>query len=121
MLLIILAVGAVIAIASVVMSYLELIPFFKAVQQLNRYTKSNPTFKNHFLYAFRFASLLRLALPVVVDIGISALCAAMGLAGGVVGCMIALIISFAVSCAIKIHRHWIAPKLAVSSETWQVI
>ena len=45
-----LLIGLFLALATVMMSYWELIPFFKAVKQLNAFTDANPTIRNKFLY-----------------------------------------------------------------------
>lgn len=118
MLLIMLLIGGVIAIATVVMSYLELIPFLRALKQLNTFTGNYPTFKNHLLYSFRFLSLLKLAYPVMIDVVLAGACGLIGLSGGVLGALIGLIISFSASVALKVHRHWISPKFKTSNESW---
>lgn len=104
----VLIIGGVIAIATVVMTYLELIPFFKDLKELNMHTN---TFKDRIAYPFRFIGLLPKLFPVLIDIGISAGCSFIGLSGGVMGALIGLFIGFAASCMVKIHRHWISPRL----------
>ncbi len=116
---ILLVIGAVLALATVVMSYIELIPFFKAMRQLNDYTEQYPSIKNKILYFPRFIVTLKYAGPVVFDTGIAVVCGLIGLSGGVIGALIGLTISFIASLMLKIHRHFIAPKLDVNKGSWR--
>ena len=118
--LIFLAIGAAIALATVIMSYMELMPWLKAVKQLNSYTQKYPTYLNKMVYPLRWLRLLKLAWPVIIDVGLSMCFGFIGLNGGVIGALIGLCISFFVSCALKIHRHWIAPKILTHEESWQM-
>lgn len=121
MLLWMLLVGGVIAIATVIMSYIELMPFLKALKQLNNYTSNLPTIRNRMMYLPRFISLLPMAWPPLMDIGLAAACGLLGLNGGVIGALIGLIISFAASVALKVHRHIIAPRMITNSQTWRTV
>ena len=116
---VLLLIGFAIAIATIIMSYIELVPFFKAINQLNSFTTKYPTINNRMLYPVRFISLLKLALPVALDIILAAACGLIGLGGGVIGALIGLMISFIASCMLKIHRYYIAPKFKYNSETWK--
>lgn len=116
----ILAIGSIIAIVNVVLTYNELIPWFTAIKQLGDYSKKYPTFKNQFLYPFRFISLLPKAMPVALDVLIALIAGSLGLNGGVYGALIGLTIGFTASLLVKFHRHFIAPKLKVNTENWKV-
>jgi len=113
-------IGGCIAISTVIMSYIELLPFFRALKQLNDYTTNNPSISNRLAYPVRFLSILRLAWPTVIDIVLACACGFLGLNGGVLGCLIGLTISFAASCALKVHRHFISPRLKSNSTNWRI-
>ena len=106
MMLWVLLIGGVVGISTVIMSYIELIPFLKALKQLNQRSES---ITDRLVYPVKFIGLLPLAWPTFVDLGLACACGFLGLNGGVLGCLIGLTISFAASCALKIHRHVIAP------------
>jgi hypothetical protein len=114
---ILLMIGLILALGTVLMSYWELIPWFKAVKHLNTFTDANPTFTNQFLYMFRFISTLKYAWPVIIDLIVAFACGFIGLAGGVIGALIALMMAFSVSAIFKIHRHWISPKFKNKNKT----
>jgi hypothetical protein len=105
-------VGACIAILNVVLTYVELIPFFQSISKLNSYTRMKPGVATWFKYPFRFISILPKAAPLALDGTIALVAGGIGLNGGVFGALIAITIGFTASLLVKVHRHWIAPRLA---------
>jgi hypothetical protein len=105
-----LGIGAVIVVLTVIMSYLELIPFLKAI-----HTIPSVTTGDRLLYPIRFITVLPLAWPALCDVGVAFICGSIGLNGGVMGALIGLMFSFTVSVAIKIHRHFVARKWNVET------
>ena len=116
----ILGVGAVIAIINVVLTYYELMPFFKALKQLNSYTTSNPSTINGILYLPRFITILPKTFPIILDVVIAVACGSIGLGGGVYGALIGLSIGFTASLLLKIHRHYISPRIKTNTKTWRI-
>ena len=114
-------IGAVIAITNVILTYNELIPLFKSIKQLNAYTKTHPTFGNHFMYMFRFISLLPKASPLLLDVTIGVIAGSIGLSGGVYGALIGLTLGFTASLIVKIHRHFVDPKIKVHGNSWKAL
>jgi hypothetical protein len=115
----IMIIGISISLINVVLTYNELIPFFAAIKQLNHFTTARPSFSNHFFYAFRFIAILPKAAPLLLDLAIGIIAGSIGLSGGVYGALIGLSIGFTASLLVKIHRHFVDPKIKVSSETWK--
>lgn len=113
-------IGAVIAITNVILTYNELIPFFTSIKQLNAYTKTYQSFSNHFMYMFRFISLLPKAAPLALDIIIGTVAGMIGLSGGVYGALISLTLGFTASLIVKIHRRFVDPKIKIQRGTWKV-
>jgi len=116
----ILLIGAVIAVINVVLTYNELIPFFVALKQLNAYTKAFPTLSNRTAYVFRFLRITPKLTPLILDGTIAIAAGALGLNGGVYGALIGLTLGFTASLLVKFHRHFIAPRLKVNTESWKV-
>lgn len=115
----ILAIGALVAIINVVLTYTELMPFFKALKQLNSYTTTYGRFGDRILYPFRFVTILPKLLPLVLDISVALVCGCIGLSGGVYGALIGLTLGFTASLMVKFHRHFIAPKIKTDTTTWK--
>lgn len=115
----ILAIGSIIAIVNVILTYNELIPFFAALKQLNLFTSSHPSFKNKFMYAFRFLSLIPKLMPLALDILVALAAGSIGLSGGTYGALIGLTIGFTASLLIKFHKHFIAPNIKATSTNWR--
>jgi hypothetical protein len=105
-----LIIGGALGILTIILSFIELLPFFKAVSQLNRYTNCHGIGAK-LVYPIRLISLLPKAAPVLLDIGIAFLCGSIGLSGGVTGALIGLIISATASLLVKFFRHVILPGL----------
>lgn len=117
---IILAIGALIAIINVVLTYQELIPFFTAMKQLNIYT-TNGKWIDRFLYPFRFITLIPKCVPLAIDATIAIVCGSIGLGGGVFGALIGITIGFTASLLVKVHRRYISPKIKVNTNTWRTV
>jgi hypothetical protein len=117
----ILLIGAIVAIINVVLTYTELIPFFKAFKQLNSYTSNNPSFKNRMAYPFRFITILPKLMPLVLDGTIAAISGGIGLGGGVYGALIGLTLGFTASLMVKVHKHFIEPKIKTEvNHGWKI-
>jgi hypothetical protein len=115
----ILVIGAVIAIVNVVLTYTELIPFFKSVKQLNQYT-ARRGIGARLVYPIRFISLMPKLTPLVLDATIAIIAGSIGLGGGVYGALIGLTLGFTASLMVKIHRHFISPKIQTEGGGWRV-
>jgi hypothetical protein len=115
----ILAIGAIIAIINVILTYNELMPFFKALKQLNYYSTTYPTIRNRMAYPIRFISILPKAFPLVLDIIIAIMSGSIGLSGGVYGALIGLSIGFTASILVKIHRRFISPRIKTEEGSWR--
>lgn len=116
---IILAIGALIAIINVVLTYQELIPFFKALKQLNEFTTKNPSVLNRAAYLPRFITLIPKLIPLAIDATIALVCGGIGLGGGVFGALIGITIGFTASLLVKVHRRYISPKIKCDNSTWK--
>jgi len=113
-------IGIIIAIINVGMTYLELIPFLDAVHHLNHYSKANNSFKNRFLYSFRFISLLPKASPCLLDIGINIAATAIGMGSGLLGALTGQAISLVASILVRVYRLR-AKKLEANNGSWKAI
>lgn len=109
-----LLVGCTMGIISIILSFIELMPWFKAVGKLNRFTAAQKGAVKgtvaYMLYPFRFISLLPMASPLLLDSIVVLVAGGMGLSGGPTAATIALTISAAASLLVKIYRHLIAPR-----------
>jgi len=100
-----LCIGALVAIVNLMLTYVELLPFIKAVSQLNKFTKSKSNPYDWFLYPFRFCSILPKAFCLAIDVGIAVVCGSIGLNSGVFGALIGLSLGFTASLLVKAHRY----------------
>jgi hypothetical protein len=110
--------GALIAVLNVILSYWELVPFLKSLEQLNTFSKTKGGI-NLLLYPFRFVALLPKLKPLIIDITISMVCCVIGLSGGLFGALITISIGFTASILVKIHRYWIAPRMRSNTCSWR--
>ncbi|MCK9429389.1 MAG: hypothetical protein M0R17_05255 [Candidatus Omnitrophica bacterium] len=118
--LIILCIGTLIAIINVILTYNEMLPFFKALKSLNVYTDKHSNIKNRMAYPFRFISILPKGAPIVLDVGVALAMGSIGMSGGVYGALIGLSIGFTASLLLKIHRHFISPRIKTNKDSWKL-
>jgi hypothetical protein len=117
---IILAIGSILAIINVVLTYNELLPFFKAVKQLNDYTNNNGV-KDKLLYPFRFVTLIPKLFPLALDATIAIVCGMIGMGGGVFGALIGITMGFTASLLVKFNRKFVMSRIKTNQGTWRVV
>jgi hypothetical protein len=97
-----------------------MLPFFRALKSLNVYTDKHSNIKNRMAYPFRFISILPKAAPIVLDVGVALAMGSIGMSGGVYGALIGLSIGFTASLLLKIHRHFISPRIKTNKDSWKL-
>ena len=125
-----LLIGCLMGIVSVILSFIELMPFFNSCARLNSYTKGRmhagllAGIFASFAWPFRFISLLPKAAPLLLDIVIVVAMGGIGLTGGPTAATISLTISSAASLLVKFYRHVLAPiarkKYVAYAEDWRL-
>lgn len=83
----IILIGLFFILLSGIVNIIESMKFFKALNVLNKHTK---TFKDKMLYPFRLIGLLPLLWRIIPDVLFMGLAGTIGLGGGVMGSVIAM-------------------------------
>jgi hypothetical protein len=119
----ILIIGLVLMIFSIAMSFYELMGFFNAVGQLNRFTAKRRSFLktvgSFLMYPFRLITLLPKLMPVALDAIIMVVCGSIGLNGGTTGAIIGLMASAIASILVRVYRR-MNKHNSVSDEDWRL-
>lgn len=100
--------GVLMGFLTVILSFIELVPFFNAVSQLNSYSKSRGPIA-WIWYPFRLITLLPMCSPILLDVSVAMICGGIGLSGGPTAATIALVISASASLLVKFYRHILGP------------